>query len=120
LKTDDLRLGGSNGSTSCFCASLTRSACRRSEICGARQRPVSGFRQGRKGFGGRSSAGLMEVNGFSGGGVEVASTVGAFGFEVDGLEVVYARGLEDGAVDGSCNDFFGRVSGMDAPVNFAE
>jgi hypothetical protein len=51
LKADDLRLGGKRGSTPCFWASLTRSACRRREYFGARQRLVSGLRQGRKGLG---------------------------------------------------------------------
>jgi hypothetical protein len=51
LKAVDLRLGGNRGSTPCFLASLTRSACRRREYFGARQRLVSGLRQGRKGLG---------------------------------------------------------------------
>lgn len=106
LKTEDLRLGGSRGSTPYFRASFTRSACRRKEYCGARQRFVSGLRQGRKGLGGGSSVDGLVDNGVSGGGVEVDSVIEALGSEAEVFE--------------ACDDRFGRVSGMDAPVYFAE
>ena len=88
LKAEDLRLGGNRGSTPCFWASLTRSACRRREYCGARQRLVSGLRQGRNGLGGSSSVDATEDDGVSGGGVEVDSIIGELGSEEEALDVV--------------------------------
>ncbi len=79
------------------------------------------MRQGRNGLGGSSSVVAIEDDGVSGGGKEVDSTIGAIASEEEVLDVVYAVGIDDGAFE-VCRDdrFGGRVSGIDAPVYFAE
>lgn len=71
---------------------------------------------------GRSSSfDATDDDGVSGGGVEVDSIIGALGSEEEVLDAVDAAPIGDGAFEVCSDDRFGgRVSGMDAPVYFAE
>lgn len=72
-------------------------------------------------MGGSASVGAIEDNGVSGGGVEVDSSIGALGSEEGVLDVVDVVGIGDRAFEVCCDDRLGGlVSGMNAPVNFAE
>jgi hypothetical protein len=46
--------------------------------------------------------------------------MGALGSEEEVFGPVDAEGIDDGALEGCCDDRLGRVSGMEAPVYFAE
>ena len=99
----------------CFFANLTRSACRRSGTTAPRQRPVSGFLHGRKGFRG--------VNEGCDGGtaaesIEVSSRTADI--ELDVSDVAGRELITDGAVCDSDDRCIAFVRGYEAPVNLAE
>lgn len=71
-------------------------------------------------MGGYPSVDDIEDDGFSDGDAERDSVIRASGSEAEVLGPVDTLGLDDGAFEICCDGRFGRVRGIDAPVNFAE